>query len=223
MARFAVIGLGRFGSSLAAGLAEAGTDVIAIDINRELVERMRDHVAVAVALDSTDAAALKSQGIHEVDVAVVGIGENFEASILTTVNLKEIGVPQVVCRATTDIRARILAGVGADDVVNPENEAAVRWKNRLVAPSIIDRLELAEGASLVQMTAPKALQDKTLAELDIHRKYKVSIVGIKRPVTDANGQRKELVISVPMGDTQILQGDTLIVMGADDAIGSLPV
>ncbi len=223
MARFAVIGLGRFGSALAMGLADAGADVIAVDRNRELVERMRDHVAVAVSLDSTDADALKSQGIHEVDVAIVGIGENFEASILTTVNLKEIGVPRVVCRATTEIRARILAGVGADDVVNPENEAAIRWKNRLVAPSILDRLELAEGASLVQMTSPKAFHNKTLSELAIHRKYKVSIVGIKRPITDTAGHQKELVISVPMGDTQILDGDTIIVMGADEAIGSLPV
>ena len=226
MERFAVIGLGRFGMRLATLLADAGAEVIAVDSRRDLVDDARDRVALAVCLDATDAEALKSQGIDKVDVAVVGVGKSFEDNVLTTVTLKEIGVPHVISRATSRVRAEILTRVGADDVVNPEKEAAERWTNRLMAPSIMDRIELAEGASLVQLAAPESFFNKTLEQLDLRKTHKVNVVAIRRTVkhTDDDGQtaERQLVISVPAGDTAVKEGDVLILIGADEAIQALP-
>src|SRR6056297_2976590 len=130
MERYAVIGLGRFGFRLAELLTQAGAEVIAIDRRRDLVDAIRDRVGLAVALDSTDEEALRTQGIDKVDVAVVGIGTDFEANVLSVVTLKQLGLQRVIARATTPIRAKILSRVGADDIVNPENESAERWSNR---------------------------------------------------------------------------------------------
>jgi len=226
MERFAVIGLGRFGMKLATLLAGGGAEVIAVDRNRELVESIRDQVAMAVCLDSTDSKALLSQGIEKVDVAVVGVGSTFEDCTLTTAILKQLGVPRVISRAATDIRGRILLRIGADDIVNPEEESAERWRNRLLAPAIMERIVLAKGYSLAQLAAPKSFYGKTLEQLAVRRKYKVNVVAIRRTVEqiDEQGQKSahESVISVPMPDTVIEHDDVLLLMGSDEAIELLP-
>jgi len=225
MERFAVIGLGRFGSMLARLLARAGADVIAVDSDKDCVEAIRDDVSLAVCLDATDPEAIKSQGIDKVDVAVVGVGESFEDNVLTTVTLKELNVPCVISRATSRVRAEILSRVGADDIANPEKESAQRWKNRLMAPSIMDRIELAEGASLVQLAAPQSFYNKTLAQLDLRKNYRVNVVAIRRTMKEVEEDRttpRQFVISVPAGDTAVQEGDILILIGNDDAIENLP-
>jgi len=226
MERFAVIGLGRFGMTLARLLADAGADVIAVDSNKERIEAIRDQVALAVCLDATDAKALKSQGIDKVDVAVVGVGTSFEANVLTTVTLKELNVPRVISRATSKVRAEILSRVGADDIVNPENESAERWTGRLMAPTIMERIELADDASLVQVAAPGSFHNKTLEQLDVRKNYNVNVVAIHRTVrqSDDKGQTstREFVISVPAGDTPVKEGDVLILIGNNEAIGAFP-
>lgn len=226
MERFAVIGLGRFGQRLAVLLTEAGAEVIAVDRRRALIEQIRDKVTLAVCLDSTDEEALKAQGIDKVDVAIVGIGVAFEDSVLATVLLKQLGVPRVISRATTTIRARILTRIGADDIVNPERESADRWRNRLLAPAIMERIELAEGHSLVQIPAPDSFFQKTLDQLDIRNKYKVNVVAIRRTQarTDDEGikRMRQFVISVPMADTIIESGDILLIVGSDEAMESFP-
>ena len=225
MKEFAVIGLGRFGTRLACLLAEGGADVIAVDKRRDLVEAVRDNVARAVCLDATDEDALRSQGIDKVDVAVVGVGNAFEGAVLTTVLLKQLGVPRVISRATSSVRARILSRVGADDIVNPEREAADRWLNRLIAPNLKDRIELAEGVGLIQATAPEKFWDKTLEDLQVRRNYHVQIVAIRRTVedvdTDGVKRTREMVISVPMADTKIRKSDVLMILGNDDAVRRL--
>lgn len=226
MERFAVIGLGRFGMRLASLLAGMGADVIAVDIRKDLIELIRDRVSLAVCLDATDAQALKSQGIDKVDVAIVGVGTSFEANVLSTVTLKQLGVKRVISRAASHVRAEILSRVGADDIVNPEDESAERWKNRLLAPTILERIELAEEASLVQIQAPASITGKTLEQLDVRKKYNVNIVAIRRTVeeTDEQGNvtTRQFVISVPMGDTVISSGDVLVVIGDDASIASFP-
>jgi len=225
MERFAVIGLGRFGSMLARLLARAGADVIAVDSDKECVEAVRDDVSLAVCLDATDPEAIKSQGIDKVDVAVVGVGESFENNVLTTVTLKELKVPYVISRATSRVRAEILSRVGADDIVNPEKESAQRWKNRLMAPSIMERIELAEGASLVQLAAPESFYNKTLAQLDLRKNCSVNVVAIRRTTRQVENEQtttRQFVISVPAGDTAIQDGDVLILIGNNDAIENLP-
>jgi trk system potassium uptake protein TrkA len=210
---------------LAKLLARDGADVIAVDSDKECVDAIRDEVSLAVCLDATDAEALRSQGIDKVDVAVVGVGESFENSVLATVTLKELGVPTVISRATSRVRAEILARVGADDVVNPEKESALRWKSRLLAPSIMERIELAEGASLVQLESPESFHNKTLAQLDLRKGYRVNIVAIRRTteeIEDGQTVTRQFVISVPAGDTAIKKGDVLILIGTDEAIENLP-
>ena len=224
MERFAVIGMGRFGRRLAMMLAQAGAEVVAIDRRRDLIEQVRDHVSLAVALDSTNEDALRAQGIDKVDVAVVGIGTDFEAAALTTVILKQLGVARVISRATSEVRGQVLGRIGADDIVNPEQESAEKWASRLLAPSIIERLELAEGFSLVQVPVPPSFYGKTLEQLAIRRKYRVNVVAIRRRLeqADEEGKPRHFVITVPMADSTIQEGDVLVIIGSDEAISSFP-
>ena len=222
MERFAVIGMGRFGSRLAKLLTDAGAEVIAVDRRPDLIETMRDDVSRAVCMDSTDEETLRNQGIDEVDTAIVGIGTNFEAAILTTVLLKQMGVSRVITRATTSVRARILTRVGADDIVNPESESADRWRTRLVAPTMIEHIELSDGFSLIQTIAPKQFVGKTLGEIDMRKNHHVQVIAVRRKAedTDADGKRRtqEIVISVPTAETTIKGDDVLMLIGSDDAL-----
>jgi trk system potassium uptake protein TrkA len=225
MERFAVIGLGRFGKRLAALLAETGAEVIAVDRDRALVDEIRDTVTIAVCLDSTDEDALRAQGIQKVDVAVVGIGSSFEANLLTTVVLKQLGVPKVISRATSELRGKILSRIGADSVASPELESAERWRSRLMAPTIMERIELEAGYSLAQLAAPRAFFNKTLAELDVRKKHRITVAAIRRPSSperdDDPARPHTLLITVPMPESRILSGDILLVIGSDEAVDAL--
>jgi len=222
MERFAVIGLGRFGQRLSALLAEAGAEVIAVDRDKDLVDGIRDTVTLAVCLDSTDEDALQAQGIHKVDVAIVGIGSSFEANLLTTVVLKQLGVPRVISRATTETRGRILLQIGADDTANPELESAARWRSRLMAPAIIERHDLGEGYSLTQLAAPEVFFNKTLEELDVRKKHRITVAAMAGSEQEgADNRQHTLLIKVPMPESRIEPGDILLVIGSDEAVEAL--
>jgi len=226
MKRFVVIGLGRFGQRLAKELTEAGHEVIAIDSREALVEHIRDEVALAVCLDATDPEALKSQGVDEMDTAIVAIGEAFEANALATATLKALGVGRVISRASTDIQRRILNRIGADQVVFPEEEMAVRLASQLTNPQIIDHVELSEGHGLVQILAPEVWIGRTLAEIDLRKKYEVNLVAIKRPVKKQTPEGEEIVeeqvLDLPMPHTTIREGDVLVLVGATESLSALP-
>jgi len=220
--RFAVIGLGRFGARLARELAADGAEVIAVDQRQDLVEQIRDHVTLAVALSAADEHALRAQGIDKVDVAVVGIGTAFEDAVLATSTLKRLGVERVISRATSARRAEILSRVGADDVVNPEAEAADRWSGRLMMPQVMERIELGERHSLVQIRAPEAWTGKTLEQLRLRKRHKVNVVVIRRLLPDDEKGGAGYVIDTPMPDSRVETGDVLVVVGSNDAIEALP-
>lgn len=224
--RFAVIGLGRYGMKLAVSLAEAGAEVIAIDRSIELVEEIRDRVTIAVALDSTDELALKKQGIDKIDVAIVAIGDDFEANVLTTVLLKHLGIKRVISRAASPTQARIQTKVGADSVVNPEVETAERWAHKLLAPFIVDHIEIAAGYGLIQMPTPEKWQDKTLIELDLRNKYNINIVALKRKIVTASetgqGGYEEYVVDTPLPDSKLGASDIIVVAGMDKYLEKLP-
>jgi trk system potassium uptake protein TrkA len=226
MKRFAIIGLGRFGRRLAASLTEHGHEVIALDSRQEIIEEVRDEVALAVRLDATDPQALRAQGIDKVDAAIVTIGEQFEANALSTAVLKELGVPRVISRAGTPIQAKILSRIGADQVISPEEESAVRLGRQLSNPNIMEFVELSEGHSLVQLRAPKQFHNKTLGQIDLRKKYKVNLVAIKKQVSTvrAAGEEttEEQVIDVPMADTVIRPDDILVLVGDNDSLAKLP-
>ncbi len=233
MNRYAVIGLGRFGYRLAVMLSEAGAEVVAIDSRQELVDDISEHVTQAVCLDGTEEAALRAQGVDKVDVAIVGIGDDFEVSVLTTVILKQLGVPCVYSRATSNMRGDILLRVGADALVNPQAEAARQWCHRLLGPSVMEQIPLSEGHSLVQMPVPADWVGKSLAELGARRKYDVNVVAVQSVVVadDADGESSEAsekaigpeyAIDVPRPHTKLVVGDVIFVIGADENIASLP-
>ena len=224
MRRFAVIGLGRFGSKLAIALSMSGAEVIAIDKNREVIDLIRDQVGHAVRLDSTDEEALRAQGVHNVDVAIVGMGQKgFEDAILTVVTLRQMGVEQVYARAESLIAGQVFSKVGATEVIYPELESAQRWAYKLIAPQIGEKIDFAPGYSLARIEAPASFDDKTVMDLQLRQKYNVNLVLIKRSdETRAKKTEKGPIIAVPMPGTVVYQGDILMVAGSDADLARLP-
>lgn len=226
MERFAVIGLGRFGSRLAKNLAAAGAEVIAIDRDRQIVEEIRDQVTLAIAMDSTDEQALKIQGVDQVDTAIVGIGHNFEASALATVVLKSLRIRRVISRAANPIQGRILARIGADGIVSPEDESADRWSHRMLAPFTIDHVELAKDYALVQIPTPESWHNKDLATLQLRKNHNVTVVAIKRRVTSSSPSGAdtfdEHIVDVPKPSSVLEPDDTLVLAGFETDLKELP-
>ncbi len=232
MKRFAVIGLGRFGKKLAIALAMSGAEVIAIDKNREEIEQIRDQVSLAVRLDSTDEEALKAQGIDKVDVAIVGIGQGggagkgFESAILTVVNLRQMGVPQIYARAEDLIAGEVFSKVGATEVICPEVESAQRWAYKLIAPQIGEKIDFAPGYSLARIKSPASFDGKTVMDLQLRQKYNVNLVAIKRGEHSrskkSDKSEKGGIINVPMPNTIIYKDDILMVAGSDEDLTKLP-
>ena len=222
MRRFAVIGLGRFGTKLAVQLAKSGAEVIAIDKDRLLIEELRDQVSLAVRLDSTDMDAMMAQGVNKVDVAIVGIGQGkggFEAAILSIVNLKEMGIKEIFSRAETQIASKVFKAVGATEVIFPEVESADRWAYKLIAPQVADKMDFAPGYSLARVTASASFHEKTVKDLQLRQKYNVNLVAIKRSET---GSDKGAIINVPMPNTVIYENDIMMLAGSDTDLASLP-
>ncbi len=224
MRRFAVIGLGRFGSKLAIALSMSGAEVIAIDKNREVIDLIRDQVGHAVRLDSTDEEALRAQGVHNVDVAIIGMGQKgFEDAILTVVTLRQMGVQQVYARAESLVAGQVFSKVGATEVIYPELESAQRWAYKLIAPQIGEKIDFAPGYSLARIEAPESFDGKTVMDLQLRQRYNVNLVLIKRSdETRAKKTEKGPIIAVPMPGTVVYQGDILMVAGSDADLARLP-
>jgi trk system potassium uptake protein TrkA len=227
MKSFAVIGLGRFGQKLAIALAMSGAEVIAIDRDRAQVELIRDQVTHAVRLDSTDMEALKSQGIDDVDVAIVGIGQGtaqgFESAVLTVVNLRQMGVPHIYSRAESLTAGEVFSKIGATEVIYPEIEAAQRWAYKLIAPQIGEKIDFAPGYSFARVEAPPSFGGKTVMDLQLRQKYNINLVLIKRSNESWTAQAdKNSIITVPAPDTIVYQGDVLMVAGSDADLARLP-
>lgn len=211
----AVIGLGEFGRAAAVGLANSGAEVIAVDIDMERVDRVKDRVALAIRMDASHERALYSHGIGDVDVLVAAIGENFEAQVLVVVHAKQFGIKRIVARATTPDHIRVLQAVGAHEVFNPEEEAA-RWMvQRLLITDISSYFELAEGFSIAEVKAPEGTVGKTLEELNLRRKFRLNLVAIKRMTTDADGTKSVSSFNpVPLPDEVIQPDDVLALVGS---------
>ena len=227
MKRFAIIGLGRFGKKLAIALAMSGAEVIAIDKNRDEIELIGDQVSHAVRLDSTDEEALKAQGIDKVDIAIIGIGQGtgkgFEASVLTVVNLKQMGVKQIYARAEDLIAGEVFSKIGATEVIYPEIESAQRWAYKLIAPQIGEKIDFAPGYSLARIKAPASFDGKTVMDLQLRQKYNVNLVAIKRDEdSKAKKAEKGSIMNVPMPNTVIYADDILMVAGSDADLVKLP-
>jgi len=219
MKQFAVIGLGRFGSSVATTLTEKGFQVLAIDASENITQSISNSVTQAVCLDATDEKALRSVGIENVDVAIVGVGTDLEASILITLNLKEIGIKEIVCKAITEDHKKVLEKIGATNVIQPEKEMGQRVANSLVSTNVIEHLELSDNSSIVEIVAPKDFINKNLRELDVRAKMGLNVIAIKRKIPSASKKGEEDVVNIsPKAEDMIAKGDILVVLGPNENI-----
>lgn len=226
MKRIAVIGLGRFGKKLAIALAMSGAEVIAIDKDRGIVEDIRDQVSHAVRLDSTDADALRAQGVDKVNMAIIGMGQSghaFEAAILTVVNLRQMGINTIYARAENLTAGEVFSAVGATDVIYPEIETAQRWAYKLIAPHIEEKIDFAPGYSLARVKAPASFDGKTVMDLQLRQKYSINLVAIKRSErAQERAPDEDGIINVPMPSTVVYADDILMVAGTDKDLARLP-
>jgi trk system potassium uptake protein TrkA len=202
----------------------SGAEVIAIDKNREVIDLIRDQVGHAVRLDSTDEEALRAQGVHNVDVAIIGMGQKgFEDAILTVVTLRQMGVQQVYARAESLVAGQVFSKVGATEVIYPELESAQRWAYKLIAPQIGEKIDFAPGYSLARIEAPESFDGKTVMDLQLRQKFNVNLVLIKRSdETRAKKTEKGPIIAVPMPGTVVYEGDILMIAGSDGDLARLP-
>lgn len=214
----AVLGLGRFGQRLAERLAKGGEDVLACDLDRDMVEQIAPFVAQALVMDVTDEAVMRSRGLHKVKAAVVAIGEDFEASVLTTVILRQMQVPRIIARARSQNTAEVLKRVGAHEVVLAEDEAADRWANRLLGPKVLNQIEFHQGYSIIEFRTPKAWVGQGLAELDVRKKLNLHVVAVKRSTPDGENHSKIVVLRA---NEPLEADDVLIIMGRDEDLNKL--
>jgi len=222
MRQFAVIGMGRFGASVAEALSEKGYQVLAIDTDESIIQDISDEVTQAVCLDATDEKALRSVGIENVDVAIVGIGTNLEASILITLSLKEIGIKEIVCKAISQDHKKVLEKIGATRVVQPEREMGTRVANSLVSTNVIEHIELSGESSIVELISPKDFIGKSLREIDVRAKYGVNVIALKRKIPSASKKEEEEIVNVsPKAEDVINRGDILIILGPNENIEKL--
>ena len=222
MRQFAILGLGRFGASVAKILAGKGYQVLAVDISERIIQDISDEVTQAVRLDATDEKALRSVGIENVDVAIVGVGTNLEASILITLNLKEIGIKEIVSKAVSEDQKKVLEKIGATRVVQPEKEMGVRIANSLISSSVIEHIELSDESSIVELITPKEFIGKSLREVDVRAKFGVTVIAVKRKIPSASkGGEEEIVNVSPKAEDIIKKGDILVVLGANENVDKL--
>lgn len=203
-----VIGLGRFGSGVARALAELGHDVLAIDTNAEAVQEHASFLGHVVQADATDAGSLKQLGVPDFKHAVVGIGQNLEASVLTILNLSQMGIKDIWAKANNKQHGRIAERVGAHHVVYPESEMGQRVAH-LVTGKMIDFMEFEDGFAIAKTRAPQETHGKPLSESAVRSRHGVTVVGIKRRHQDFLYAR---------ADTVVQPGDLLIVSGPTRAV-----
>ncbi|MCK4259231.1 MAG: TrkA family potassium uptake protein [Halanaerobiales bacterium] len=212
MRQFVVIGLGRFGSSVAKTLAERDYDVLVIDRDEALVQEMSNLVTYAVQADSTDENAMNSLGLRNFDVAVVAIGSNIHSNILTTMILKEMGVRYVVTKAVDPLHGKVLEKVGANKIVYPERDMGKRIALNLVSSNMLDFIEFAPNYSIVEILATKGMIGKTLTELQFRSRFGVNVIAVKE------GERINIS---PAASDEIKDGDVLIVVGENQLLDKL--
>ena len=210
--QFAVIGLGRFGTSVAQTLFTMGYDILAIDKDEEIIQSISDTVTHAVQADATDEVALRAIGLRNFDVAVVSVGDDIQSSTLITLLCKEMGIPYVVAKAQNDLHAKLLYKIGADKVVFPERDMGMRLAHNLVSSNVLDYIELSQDYSLMEITALPSWENKSLRDLNMRVRFGINVMAIKHG--------NKINVS-PKGDDVIKKGDILVVIGSVEDLNRL--
>lgn len=212
MKSFAVIGCGRFGTSLARTLYGLGHEVMAMDSNEEIIQEISDEVTHAVVVDTMDEFALKELGLSNFDVVIVSIGSNVEASIMATISAKELGAKKVIAKASSETQGKILARVGADKVIFPERDMGVRVAHNLVSTNVLEFIELSPDYGIIEISPLLHWIGKSLADLNLPSKHRINIIAIK------NGDKINIT---PNSDYVINEDDTLVVVASTFTINKI--
>ena len=214
--KFLVIGVGKYGREIARKLADKGAEVYAFDNNESKIDLIKDEIALGVTLDATNIKVLQSQNVTDVDAVVVSIGENFEATILTCVQLIELGVERIIARASGPQQIKILKKIGVTEILAPEEEVADAVAERLLNPSLVRFLQLPDNYEIAEVKVPKAISNRTIDDIGLRNKYQLTLVTIKRMFEETKKGEKvieEHVLGVPNSDTIVKETDTLVVFG----------
>lgn len=209
MKTYLVIGLGRFGASIARQLCSLGAEVLAMDVRSDLVQQVANDVTHAVVGDAQDKEVLRALGARDFDCAIIAIGDDLAASVLVTMNLKELEVPYIVCKAHDETHRKVLEKLGVDRVVIPEQEHALRLGRSLYQHNVLDYIELSEAYGILEVPAPKSWQGKSLKELNVRARLGVNIIAVE------NGKQTNVS---PAADYTIRPGDILVVLGETYAL-----
>lgn len=207
--QFAIIGMGRFGSSLAKELMELGYEVLGIDKDEEIVDEMNSVLTHAVVADATDEEVLRSLGIRNFDCGVVAIGDDIQTSILAAIQLKELGVKKVVAKALTELHGRVLERLGVDRVIYPERDMGIRVAHQLVSPNLLDYIELSKDYTIAELTVPSCMNGVSLKTLNPRARFGCSIVAINK---------KDGIIIAPTADDMLEEKDIMVLIGTNEQI-----
>ena len=205
--QFVILGLGRFGASIATTVYNLGHDVLAIDTDEDRIQEIADNVTHAVQMDATDENSLRTLGVRNFDVAVVTIGNNIQASIMATLLVKEMGVKYIIAKGNSEMHAKVLYKIGADRVILPEHDMGVRVAHNLVSSNILDYIELSAEYSMVEIEALSEWNDKSIKDIKIRGKYGINVVAIK------NGN--SINVS-PSAEYVIKDKDILVALGSSE-------
>jgi len=209
MKSYVVVGLGLFGSEVASRLYSLGCEVLAIDIHNDIVQQHSGHATHAVVADAQDKEVLRMLGVRDFDCAIIAIGDDLAASILATMNMKELGVPYVVCKAHDEMHRRVLEKLGADRIVIPEQENAARLARSLSTPNVLDYIELSEEYGIVDTPVPESWNGKSIKELNVRSKLGVNILAVRREA--------KMIVS-PGADFVVTSGDVIVILGDSHAL-----
>lgn len=210
--QFIVIGLGRFGTSVAETLYGLGNDVLAVDSDEEIVQNISERVTHAVQLDANDENSLRALGIGNFDVAIISIGSDIQASILATLLVKEMGVKHIITKANDALHAKVLYKIGANRVIFPERDMGVRVAHNLCSSNILDYIELSPDFSIAEIAAPSDWENRSLIELNLRATYGINVVAIKRS--------NEIDVS-PSPDEVVLSGDIIVAIGGTQELNNI--
>ncbi|WP_202081321.1 potassium channel family protein [Caldalkalibacillus salinus] len=208
--QFVVIGLGRFGGSITKTLVNLGHEVLAIDKDESKIQEFSSVATQAVQANSIDEQAMKQLGIRNFDHAIIAIGDDIQASILTTLILKDMGVRKVSVKATNDYHSKVLEKIGADRIIHPERDMGVRAAHHIVSENVIDYIELSPEYSLVEIAVTDKMHQKTLGSLDIRARYGCNVMAIKTYANDINVS--------PRAEDVVYKGDILVIIGSNKDI-----
>lgn len=214
MRSFVVIGLGKFGFNIAKTLYELGQEVTAIDVDKEVIQRIQDHSSQAVVTDATVSANLMALGVEEVDVAIVSLGEKMDASILVSLHLKELGLKEIWVKAISEDHGKILEHLGVTEVIHVEKDMAHRIAQNLSRPNVLDYLPVSEGYSIQETSVPQAFTGKSLLDLNLRKRFDINVIAIKELVPE------RLVLN-PEADFVLKDSDIMVILGRDQDLDKL--